>query len=165
MLSVAVAQQLHPTLSLLLLSTNGTLPGRHCDCTFQLFSKSAEQLLRWPIQMSHPNIKWVEKRPQCVVVAVSLTDNIWHLANANDPNVPNGIICNQPGAVDSFPPVQQYDNNNGCYAGSTTSCEQLLDCRCASVRLFCTDRCAPVGFLTNWRWNDDFLHNPDHFHR
>ena len=84
-----------------------------------------------------------------------------HLANANDPNVPTLFATN----LDSFPPVQQYDNNNGCYAGSTTSCEQLLDCRCASVRLFCTDRCAPVGFLTNWRWNDDFLHNPDHFHR
>ena len=161
MLSVAVAQQLHPPPTLFLLSTNGTPPGRHCGSTFQLFSKSAEQLLRWPIQMSHPNIKWVEKRPQWVVVSVILTDNIWHLANANDPNVPTLFATN----LDSFPPVQQYDNNNGCYAGSTTSCEQLLDCRCASVRLFCTDRCAPVGFLTNWRWNDDFLHNPDHFHR
>ena len=131
MLSVAVAQQLHPTLSLLLLRTNGTLPGKHCDCTFQLFSKSAEQLLRWPIQMSHPNIKWVEKRPQWVVVSVILTDNIWHLANANDPNVPTLFATN----LEQWIPFPRFNNMTTTMVATLVRQHPVSSCWTAGVLL------------------------------
>ena len=52
MLSVAVAQQLHPPPTLFLLSTNGTLQGRQ-RCTFQLENNYSDDQLKCHTQISN----------------------------------------------------------------------------------------------------------------
>ena len=142
MLSVAVAQQLHPPPTLFLLSTYGTLPGRH-RCTFQLFSKSVEQLLRRPIQMSHPNIKWVEKRPQWVVVSVILTDNIWHLANANDPNVLTLFATN----LEQWIPFPRFNNMTTTMVATLVRQHPVSSCWTAGVLLSDCPRSVQIDAL------------------
>ena len=67
-----------------------------------------------------------------IVVAVSLTDNIWHLANANnDPNVPTLFATN----LEQWIPFPQFNNMTTTMVATPVRQHPVSSCWTAGVLL------------------------------